>query len=44
MNIVLLYLLLLKATVTAFAGLASLPMIQESLVKHYHVLSSSTKR
>lgn len=40
MNIMLLYLLLLKGTVTAFAGLASLPVIQESLVNHYHVLTN----
>lgn len=40
MNIGLLYLLLLKGTVTAFAGLASLPVIQESLVNHYHVLTN----
>jgi chromate transporter len=40
MNLVLLYLLLLKGTVTAFAGLASLPVIQESLVNHYHVLTN----
>jgi chromate transporter len=40
MNIVLLYLVLLKGTVTAFAGLASLPVIQESLVNHYHVLTN----
>ena len=40
MNIVLLYLLLLKGTITAFAGLASLPVIQESLVNHYHVLTN----
>jgi chromate transporter len=39
-NIVLLYLLLLKGTATAFAGLASLPVIQESLVNHYHVLTN----
>lgn len=38
MNIVLLYLLLLRGTATAFAGLASLPVIQDSLVTHYHVL------
>jgi chromate transporter len=37
MNIVLLYLPLLKGTVTAFAGLASLPVIQHSLVEQYHV-------
>lgn len=40
MNIVLLYLLLLKGTVTAFAGLASLSVIQDSLVNHYHVLTN----
>lgn len=40
MNIVLLYLLLLKGTVTAFAGLASLPVIQESLVNHHHALTN----
>jgi chromate transporter len=39
MNVVLLYLLLLKGTATAFAGLASLPVIQDSLVFHYHVLT-----
>jgi chromate transporter len=40
MNLVLLYLLLLKGTVTAFAGLASLPVIQEALVNQYHVLTN----
>jgi len=40
MNVVLLYLVLLKGTITAFAGLASLPVIQESLVNHYHVLTN----
>jgi chromate transporter len=39
MNIFLLYLLLLKGTLTAFAGLASLPVIQDALVFHYHVLT-----
>ncbi|MFL0415511.1 chromate transporter [Sphingomonas sp. 179-A 2A2 NHS] len=39
MNLFLLYLLLLKGTVTAFAGLASLPVIQDSLVAHHHVLT-----
>jgi chromate transporter len=39
-NTVLLYLLLLNGTATAFAGLASLPVIQESLVNHYHVLTN----
>jgi chromate transporter len=40
MNIVLLYLLLLKGTITAFAGLASLPVIQDSLVTQHHVLTN----
>jgi chromate transporter len=40
MNIFLLYLLLLKGTVTAFAGLASMAVIQDSLVTQYHVLSN----
>jgi chromate transporter len=39
MNLFLLYLLLLKGTVTAFAGPASLPVIQDSLVAHHHVLT-----
>jgi chromate transporter len=39
MNIFLLYLILLKGTVTAFAGLASLPVVQDALVFHYHVLT-----
>ncbi len=41
MSIWLLYLVLLKATVTAFAGLASLPVVQDALVNHYHVLSEA---
>jgi len=41
MNVALLYLLLLKGTVTAFAGLASLPMIQDALVTHHHVLTNA---
>jgi chromate transporter len=40
MNVGLLYLLLLKGTVTAFAGLASLPVIQDALVTQYHVLTN----
>jgi chromate transporter len=39
MNIFLLYLVLLKGTITAFAGLASLTVIQDALVFHYHVLT-----
>lgn len=36
-----LYLLLLRGTVTAFAGLASLPVIQDGLVIHNHVITDS---
>jgi chromate transporter len=39
-DVVLLYLLLLKGTITAFAGLASLPVIQETLVNQYRVLTN----
>ena len=39
MSLLLLYWLLLKATITSFAGLASLPIIQDSLVAHHHVLT-----
>jgi chromate transporter len=39
MNVFLLYLILLKGTMTAFAGLASLPVIQDTLVFQYHVLT-----
>jgi chromate transporter len=39
MNPVLLYLLLLKATMTSFSGLASLPVLRSDLVLHYHVLT-----
>ena len=41
MNLLELYLILLKGTITAFAGLASLPVIQESLVVHHHVLTDT---
>jgi chromate transporter len=40
MNLALLYLVLLKGTVTAFAGFASLPVLQDRLVNHYHVLTN----
>ena len=40
MNIAELYLILLKGTATAFAGLASLPVIQDALVTHRHVLTA----
>ncbi len=39
MNIGLLYLLLLKGTCTAFAGLASLPVIHDTLVTQYQALT-----
>jgi chromate transporter len=35
----LLYLLLLKATVTSFSGMTSLPIIRQDLVVHYRVLT-----
>lgn len=41
MNVVLLYLLLLKGTITAFAGLASLPVVQDELVIQRHVLTDA---
>jgi chromate transporter len=39
MSLLLLYLQLLKGAITAFAGLASLPVIQEALVFHHHLLT-----
>lgn len=39
MNLLLIYLLLLKATLTSFSGLASLPVIRADFVAHYHLLS-----
>lgn len=39
MNPILLYLLLLKATITTFSGLASLPVLREDLVVTRHVLT-----
>ena len=39
MNAFLLYLLLLKATLTSFSGLASLPVLRSDLVIRYHVLT-----
>lgn len=40
MNVVLLYLLLLKATATSFAGMGSLPQIEHDFVETYRVLTS----
>jgi chromate transporter len=39
MNPVVLYLLLVKATLTSFSGLASLPMVRNDFVLHRHVLT-----
>ncbi len=39
MNVFVLYFLLLKATLTSFSGLASLPMIRADLVGRYHVIT-----
>ena len=39
MNIVLIYLLLLKATLTSFSGLSSLPVVRSDFVAHYHLLT-----
>ncbi len=39
MNAFLLYLFLLKATLTSFSGLTSLPVVQHDLVEHHRVLT-----
>ncbi len=39
MNIIALYFLLLKATLTSFSGLGSLPMVRSDFVVRYHVLT-----
>ena len=41
MNVLILYFLLLKATVTAFSGLSSLPVIRDELVVNRHVLTDT---
>ena len=41
MNVLVLYALLLKATITSFAGLASLPVVREDLVVERHVLTDA---
>jgi chromate transporter len=41
MNVFLLYCVLLKATITTFTGLASLPVIQDELVIQGHVLTDT---
>jgi chromate transporter len=40
MNVLLVYLLLLKATVTSFAGMGSLPQIQQDFVETYRLVSA----
>jgi chromate transporter len=40
MNVVVLYLLLVKATVTSFAGMGSLPQIERDLVQTHRVVTS----
>ena len=40
MNWLLLYLVLLKATITSFSGLASLPIVCDELVVHRHLLTT----
>jgi chromate transporter len=39
-NIVVLYLILLKAVMTSFSGMASLPMVRDDLVEKRHVLTN----
>ncbi len=41
MSAFLLYLLLTKATITSFSGLASLPVLRQDLVVHRHVLTDA---
>lgn len=41
MNVFVLYLLLLKATMTSFSGLAGLPIVHDDLVVKRHILTDS---
>lgn len=41
MNIIVLYLVLLKATITSFAGLASLPVVRDELVVQRQIISDA---
>ena len=41
MSVVALYLILLKAAITSFAGLASLPVVRDDLVVQRHVLTDT---
>jgi chromate transporter len=38
-NVVLIYLLLVKATLTSFTGLSSLPVLRSDFVVHYHFIT-----
>jgi chromate transporter len=40
MTVVVVYLLLVKATVTSFAGMGSLPQIRQDFVETYHLVSA----
>jgi chromate transporter len=40
MNVAVVYLLLLKATITSFAGMGSLPQIREDFVETYHLVTA----
>jgi len=40
MNVLIVYLLLLKATATSFAGMGSLPQIRQDFVETYHLVSA----
>lgn len=39
MKVLLLYMLLLKATISTFSGLASLPVLRNDLVLHRHLVT-----
>ena len=39
MNLLLLYLLLLKETATSLSGLTSMPVVRNDMVERYHVLT-----
>lgn len=41
MSLILIYLLLLKATLTSFSGLASLPVVRADFVVHHHMLTDT---
>lgn len=41
MNALVLFLILLKASLTSFSGLAAIPIVREELVIHHHVLTDT---